>query len=157
LNILNIHSRTIPGPHHAVAALFRTLASDHDLIIPAHKWPAVKLDDGLRVGSNGGHGPIGYSVVAFEEDRYIQFKFSKPIGFHGTHAFEIMPVDAQNSLVRHTIQMRTSGLAVLTWAFVIRWLHDAYLEDTLDQIENHFTGRKKRTEWNWWVRLLRRF
>jgi hypothetical protein len=38
----------------------------------------------------------------------------------------------------------------------IRWLHDAYIEDAFDKVENHFSEDKKSSEWTWWVKTLRK-
>ena len=51
--------------------------------------------------------------------------------------------------------MNTKAIATLTWAFAIRWLHDALIEDAFDKVENFFTGKNNKTEWNIWVRFLR--
>ena len=52
--------------------------------------------------------------------------------------------------------MKTNGLGTIAWLLGIRWLHDALIEDAFDKIENQLCGTQKRTEWNWWVRTLRR-
>jgi hypothetical protein len=52
--------------------------------------------------------------------------------------------------------MTTSGSATLKWALAIRWLHDAYIEDAFDKVENYFTKDKKISKWSWWVKTLRK-
>lgn len=39
--------------------------------------------------------------------------------------------------------MTTTGSASLKWAIAIRWLHDAYIEDAFDKVENQFIKDKK--------------
>jgi hypothetical protein len=51
--------------------------------------------------------------------------------------------------------MHTSGFALLTWPLVIRWLHDALIEDAFDKTENHFLSQKKVTSWSAWVKFLK--
>lgn len=51
--------------------------------------------------------------------------------------------------------MNTSFKATLLWVFVIRWLHDALIEDAFDKVENYFTTNKKVTNYNFWVKRLR--
>ncbi len=48
-----------------------------------------------------------------------------------------------------------SPTIVLTWPLVIRWLHDALIEDAFDKTENHFLSQKKVTSWSAWVKFLR--
>jgi len=38
---------------------------------------------------------------------------------------------------------------------MIRWLHDALIEEAFDKVENYFTGNKKITPYNPWVKFLR--
>jgi hypothetical protein len=50
-----------------------------------------------------------------------------------------------------------SGAALLSWPLVFRPLHDAVLEDALDDAERHVTGRVERpARWSIYVRVLRR-
>jgi hypothetical protein len=155
MKITNTHQRIIHQPTSAVAELFNTLTSKNDLMLTTDKWPAMKLDNGLMVGSKGGHGPIRYTVEAYSPGEFIQFRFSKPRGFHGFHRFDIVAIDKQTTEIRHVIDMNTSGLALLTWPLVIRWLHNALIEDAFDKTENHFLSQKKTTPWNAWVKFLR--
>jgi hypothetical protein len=156
MHVTNIHRRIIVQPLSAIAALFKTLASDQDLMLATDKWPRMKLDKGLTVGSKGGHGPIRYTVSEYNEGQSIQFQFTKPIGFNGYHRFEINALDNSRTELRHIIDMKTSFLATLQWGLAIRWLHDAFIEDALDKVENHFYAKKKISKWSLWVRILRK-
>jgi hypothetical protein len=139
-----------------VQALFATLATKHDQMLATDKWPAMRLDNGLAVGSKGGHGPIRYAVEAFSPGESVRFRFSRPAGFHGIHTFVIAGLDENTTQITHTIEMRISGMALLSWPLAIRWLHDAYIEDAFDKVENHFFTTKKNSKWSLWVKLLRR-
>ncbi len=155
MKVINIHKRIIDQPHAEIAALFSTLATKNDMMLATHKWPPMILDKGLQVGSKGGHGPIRYFVTEFQPGRRITFQFDMA-GFNGFHRFDITPLDEHQTELTHLIDMETSGLATIKWAIGIRWLHDALIEDAMDRIENHFSDHKKRTEWNIWVRFLRK-
>ena len=155
MKVINVHQRIIHQPKSAVVELFNTLASKNDLMLATHKWPAMKLDNGLTVGSKGGHGPIRYTVEAYSSGEFIQFRFSKPRGFHGFHRFDIVALDTNTTEIRHILDMHTSGFALLTWPLAIRWLHDALIEDAFDKTENHFLSQKKTTPWSAWVKFLR--
>ncbi len=156
MNVINVHERTIASPLSKVQAVFATLASAKDLMWPVKQWPKMKLNQGLEVGSRGGHGPIRYFVDAAIPGESVQFRFEQPQGFHGVHRFTIKAVDDQHTHLYHIIDMQTRGLDILSWSLGIRWLHDALLEDAFDQVENHLCGTRRHTEWNWWVKTLRR-
>jgi hypothetical protein len=51
--------------------------------------------------------------------------------------------------------MKTHGFATLQWVFVIKWLHDALIENAFDVIENNLSNEKIFTKWSRWVRLWR--
>ena len=155
MKVINIHERIIDQPKEKVSALIETLASTNDKVWPMDKWPPMKLDHGLQAGSKGGHGPVRYFIDKYDRGELIQFNFTKPQGFNGNHRFEISEPSQNQTLLKHTIDMNTSGSAIFTWALAIRWLHNALIEDAFDKIENHFSKIKKRTPWSVWVKFLR--
>lgn len=156
MKVINLHTRTINQPKHKVEELFRTLSSKNDMMLATDKWSPMILDNGLNVGSKGGHGPIKYKVQDYNPDNYIQFQFTEPKGFNGLHKFEITELDTNVTELKHSIDMNTTGSATLKWVFVISWLHDAYIEDAFDKVENHFANDKKNCKWTIWVKILRR-
>ncbi|NER17544.1 hypothetical protein [Spongiivirga citrea] len=155
MKVLNIHKRKIRKPAQNILGLFTTLSTKNDMIWPIENWPRMKFKNGLVIGSNGGHGPIRYQIVNFDPKSHIEFKFQKPTGFNGTHKFEIIELDNEISEVKHTIEMTTSGIGTISWLLVIRWLHDALLEDAFDKIENQLTQSNLKTEWSIWVKFWR--
>lgn len=155
MQVINSHKRTLHEPIEKVSVLFRTLATHNDLVWPSEKWPAMRFKDGLKVGSKGGHGRIRYTIIKFKEGEYIKFQFSKPEGFNGTHELKITEKHEDVTEVSHEIRMRTSLKASFLWIFIIRWLHDALIEDAFDKVENYFTGNKKTTPYNPWVIFLK--
>lgn len=156
MKVLNIHKRTINRSKNEVLDLFNTLSKKDDRIWPLEKWPAIKFKNGLRINSEGGHGPIRYKVVNYDPTGHVEFKFQKPSGFNGTHKFEITDLNNNKTEINHTIKMKTTGFGTLSWIFAIRWLHDALLEDAFDKIENQLCNEEKKSEWTPWVRILRR-
>lgn len=155
MRVINIHKRIINAPQKKVAQLFKTLTTSEDLVWPYENWPAIKFKDGLKVGSKGGHGRIRYTIVEFKEGEHIKFQFSKPEGFNGTHALKVEAIDETTTEISHIISANTSFKATFFWIFVIRWLHDALIEEAFDKVENYFTETKKKTRYNLWVRFLR--
>lgn len=157
----NTHERLLPTPPAAVAALLAGLAGDDDRLWPHDAWPAMRFDGPLGVGAAGGHGPVRYTVTAYEPGARIRFGFTAPRGFAGHHEFTVHPTGtgpgaAASTVLRHTLAMRARGWAVVTWPFIWRPLHDALIEDALDRAEAA-TQRKAAApaRWGWWVRMLR--
>lgn len=155
--IRNVHWRELPAPAERVGGLLDELASPGS-VWPSTAWPALRLDRGLSVGSTGGHGPIRYHVSDYRPGRRVEFTFAHSMGIAGTHAFEVHAGRRPGtSLVRHTLIGRPHGVTRVTWALGIRWLHDALLEDLLDNVAaavGHPPARPAR--WSPWVRLLRK-
>lgn len=139
-----------------MSKLLKTLSTNNDKIWPFEKWPAMKFKEGLKEGAKGGHGPIRYMIEKYKPDEIIQFKFSKPTGFNGIHKFEILGLDKEKTELKHTIEMDAVGKGLLTWIIAIRSLHNALLEDALDKVENQFLTEKRKTEWNIWVKTIRK-
>jgi len=116
----------------------------------------MAFDKPLGVGAKGGHGPIRYVVEEYQPGRQVMFRFTGPKGFHGTHSYAVIDNEGGCEL-RHTIDMRTSGSAVVTWPLIFRPLHDALLEDSLDKVEADLSGLEWHgRKWPFWVRVLRK-
>lgn len=156
MKVLNIHTRKIRKPAHNLLELFSTLASKSDKIWPVENWPRMQFKNGLQIGSLGGHGPIRYEIVEYTPESHIEFKFLKPTGFNGTHKFEIIEVNADSTEIKHTLSMITTGTGTISWLLIIRWLHDALLEDAFDKVENQLMQVHLKTEWSLWVKMWRR-
>ena len=155
MNVINIHKRTINQPKEKLSQLFKTLATANDLVWPYENWPAIRFKDGLKVGSKGGHGRVRYTIIEFEAGEFIKFQFTEPKGFIGTHELKIEEIGKNETEISHQIRMNTSLKATFLWFFIIRWLHDALIEDAFDKIENYFSTKKKTTRYNAWVKYLR--
>jgi hypothetical protein len=143
-------------PPEAVGSRLDTLATSGDALWPHERWPRMAFDKPLRIGARGGHGPIRYLVEEYDPGRRVVFRFTHPVGFIGTHGFWLEPM-GKGCELRHTIDMRVSGSALLTWPLVFRPLHDALLEDALDKVEADLSDREWLGRgWSPWVRVLRR-
>ncbi|WP_405495262.1 SRPBCC family protein [Streptomyces sp. NBC_00096] len=157
MGVYNVHERLLAAKASEVGALIDSLAGGAaDRLWPHPDWPAVEFDRPLAVGASGGHGPVRYTVTAYVPGVWIRFAFGGPRGFHGFHEYAVLPVDEGRTVLRHTLAMKTSGLARLTWPAAYRPMHDACLEDSLDRAELACTGRVARpARWTPYVRLLR--
>jgi hypothetical protein len=155
MKIVNVHQRILDAPADRVGRLIDGLASDDDRLWPVDRWPPMRFDRPLGVGASGGHGPIRYAVESYAPGRRIQFRFTAPAGFVGVHFFEIEPLDAVKTILRHTIEMQSSGIASLAWLIAIRPLHDALLEDALDRAEAFIGKQRPKRKLSCRVRFLR--
>jgi hypothetical protein len=155
MQVCNVHERLFPLPSALVGALIDSLASRDDRLWPRDKWPPMRFDRPLAVGAAGGHGPIRYFVEEYRPGQSVLFRFSAPRGFNGTHCFEVE--DRQGTTVlRHVLEMRAAGRAVLRWLLYIRPLHDACIEDCLDRATLSLRIALERpARWSIYVRLLR--
>jgi len=117
----------------------------------------MRLDKPLGLGATGGHGAIRYSVIAYEPGKKVTFEFISPLGFEGTHWFEIVSHGSSGTILRHTIDMSLVGSALLSWPIVVRPLHDALVEDALTNAQVALGEQPTPARWSPWVRLLRGF
>lgn len=160
--IVNVHERRFPVPVCRVRAMLETLAGPADQIWHSDLVPPMVLDDGLAVGSRGGHGPIRYEVVEHVPGRLLRFRFMPGVGLEGTHTFEVLADRSADgswsTTLRHTVSARAVGKGRVLWPLVIRPIHDAAAEDMLDHVERSLTGSAspRRTVPRWLNILARR-
>jgi len=155
MRVLKIHQREFPASLDRVGALIDTLGSRDDALWPVHSWPLMLFDGSLRIGAAGGHGRIGYRVEAYAPRRLIKLRFTEPWGFRGSHSYEVVSGKGNSALLRHTLEMRTWGPAILSWPLVYRPLHDALIEDSLATAEASLGLTPRMRAWSPWVKFLR--
>ncbi len=155
MKVRNVHERVLVAAPGRVGELIDGLAAPDDRLWPGDRWPPIRFDRQLSVGAAGGHGPVRYVVESFEPGRSIRFRFTGPPGFHGCHVFETEEIDGSRVALRHVIDMETRGPARLTWPLVFRPLHNALIEDALDNAAAHCGSNSEAKTWTPWVRFLR--
>ena len=155
MKIVNIHERELQANLKQVGVLIDSLASREDNLWPKHSWPSMKFDRTLGVGASGGHGPVRYFVAEYATSDAIKFKFIDPKGFNGFHGYERIETSANTVILRHSLEMTTHGLAVLTWPLIFRPLHDALIEDSLATAAVALGHEHRIHPWSRWVRFLR--
>lgn len=155
--IRNIHERDFKADAAAVGALIDTLALREDRLWPRDRWPAVRFDRPLQIGAVGGHGPIRYTVVAYEPGRSIRFRFTAPRGFIGSHGYDVAPLPDGGARLMHSLGMEAEWPAMLSWPLAYHWLHDALIEDSLDRAAISLGETPRNARWPFHVRLLRGF
>lgn len=153
--VVNVHERVLEGSITEIGKLIDGLASADDKLWPHDRWHPMKFDRPLSVGAVGGHGPIRYTVTSYEPGARIQFRFTGPTGFIGSHRFEAEALAGGMTRLRHVIEMRLQGMARLTWPLAIRPLHDALIEDAFDRAELYTGGQPAKRSWSPWVKFLR--
>jgi carbon monoxide dehydrogenase subunit G len=107
----------------------------------------MRFDRPLQVGAVGGHGPIRYSVVAYEPGRRVEFKFTGPRGFNGGHSFEVQERE-QGSKLTHTLEMNATGITAITWPLIFQHLHDALVEDGLSRAQRYLNEEPLPVSWS---------
>lgn len=154
----NIQSRVIDAPAESVGALLNDFGSDADVLWPKPQWVEAKLDRGLEPGSTGGHGPIRYTVTEFEPGKRVRLQFDPTIGIVGYHELIVAPRGESRSELTHVIDGRVRGSMRFLWPVAVRWVHEAVLQDLLDNAERAATGTltNGKSRWSPWVRFLRK-
>ena len=154
--VANVHVRDLYASLSQVGTLLDSLSSKDDKLWPYDRWSPMKFDRPLGIGAAGGHGMVRYIVEEYRPGHFVSFRFTAPRGFIGTHAFDLREVSPGVVRIRHVIRMKLKGAARISWPLVIRWLHDALIEDAFDKTEAYISSQpvKQRT-WSLWVRLLR--
>ena len=154
--ILNVHSRNLRANINNVAALVHRLSSENDVLWPKDRWPAMKFSSGLKEGSSGGHGFVRYSVASADRHRVV-FRFDDRIGLRGTHSFELEESPNGGCILRHVLKGESLGSMRILWPLVVRPLHDALVEDGLDNAVRELDDeRVEKRRLSLRVRLLRR-
>ena len=141
--VRNVHERAVEADAEAVGALLDSLSLPDDRLWPTRRWPAMRLDHGLAIGSDGGHGPVRYAVARYEPGRLAAFAFTPKFPLAGEHRVEVLPAPDGKTLLRHTLEGRPTSWLRLGWPLCFRWLHDALIEDAFDRAEAELAG----TEW----------
>jgi hypothetical protein len=134
--VCNVHQRDTAGPLAEATRLFNTLASPRDQVWPADRWPALRLDNGLAIGSAGGHGPIRYRVTDLTPGRRVRFAMQPASLVQGWH--ELTLTGLPSGAVRWRHELQAEPITLLTRLIVP--LHDALLEDLLDQVQARLAG-----------------
>lgn len=155
MKIINIHQREYHQPYARLCDILETLSSRNDRLWPNEIWPPMILSDGLAVHSRGGHGPIGYYISNYDPGKCIEFTFTQPEDFVGTHTFEILVISESLCILKHTIDMDLNSRGAVVWCCAIKWLHDALLEDCLDKVHNQLEESMIHSPHNFWVKILR--
>ena len=152
-----MHQRALPGGEGPAGSLIDDLAGTEDRLWPHDRWPPMRLEEGLREGSEGGHGPVRYQVVEHQPGRLARFRFTGPPGLIGEHRYELQDGEGEGIvLLRHVLSARAEGRMRWQWPLLFGPFHDALIEDSLDRAAAAATQRTYRpARWPGRVRVLR--
>lgn len=153
MNVLNVHERRLLTSPEDAWRLIANLGGKHELLWPEH-WPRMSFDRQLGLGAIGNHGIIGYYVEQYAPPELIRFRVTTPRGFDGYHEFRIVP-QIDSLIFRHTVRIRTRGMATWLWLLVISPLHDAMVEDIMDRASTYSSNHPFSSRWTLRVRFLR--
>jgi hypothetical protein len=152
--IINIHSRHLPASVQEIAQLIASAASKNDRIWPHENWPRIFLDRPIQAGAVGGHGPIRYRISHYAPTERVRFEFTQ--GSQGWHELTLQATSACTCILTHTIQTKPTWPFWMAWHLMIRYMHDALIEDLFDKLEAQFQPVKHPNRWNAYVKLVRR-
>ena len=138
--IRNVHERVINAPIESLGALLDGLGQKDDRLWPSQSWTPMVLDRPLAVGADGGHGVIRYYVSEYEPGRRVRFTFHPRTGIIGAHELSLDTLDDERTRIRHVLIGRARGAMRLMFSAVVEPLHDAVVEDLLDNAEREATG-----------------
>jgi hypothetical protein len=147
MKIRNVHEREVGD---AAAAIDRI-----EEVWPGDRWTSLRLDRPLGVGARSGRAVVREEVVEYRPHERLVFRITEPKGLVAQHRF-----DADDEVLRHTVEGHVEGWMRLGWPLVVRPLHDALLEDLLDRAEGTSTQTHpypRRVRFlRWGIRKLRR-
>lgn len=155
--VRNVHERRVRGSLDEAGALLDSLSSKDDRLWARGQWPRLWMDKPLGVGASGGHGPVRYAVDEYEPGRYVRFRFIKPAGFHGYHAFSVTEdADPNFVVLRHELVISPAGFARVSWPLFFGPMHDALIEDSYDRAQVELGHAPEAfAQYSAWVRFLR--
>jgi len=150
--VRNVHEREIGAPLERLAPLLDRLGGPDDELWPAPAWWPMSLDRPLGVGADGGHGGVRYHVSEHDPGRRVRFELRPGGGLAGYHELSLEPLGPTRTRIRHEAVCRFGGAMRVLGPAVLLPLHDAVLEDLLDNAERVGTGTvRSPARWSAWV------
>ncbi|WP_428829104.1 DUF3995 domain-containing protein [Corynebacterium doosanense] len=137
----NRHERITPGMGERSEDLVSGLAGSGDRVWPSQWWTPIRLDRGLQLGSEGGHGSVPYRVTELQPGRSVTFTFAQGFPLLSSHRLWFEALDDGKVRWVHDLDFAAprTHRERLFQAWVIP-LHDGLLEDLLDNTEREQGG-----------------
>ena len=134
-SIRNVHERRIAGDPDVVWDLLMAMPGPDGRLWPPG-IPPMRFDSPLAVGAHGRHGPIHYKVTFLDPTSgNLVFGFREPTGLVGRHSFHVRSDKDAGTVLRHEVVANPQGWMRLKWPLIVRWVHDAVVEEVLDRAE----------------------
>lgn len=155
--IFSHHQRTIDCAIETARGLFETFVDNDSIFWPTSSWPRDAFnDDQLKIGSIGGHGGTKYKIQHYQPGACLEFSFIYPKGYLGTHEFRLIFLNSSQFLLCHVTNIKTNIYHWMLWQIMIRWVHDALIQDAFDKAELHLMGKiRLKSTWKYRVYLIR--
>ncbi|KTT03113.1 hypothetical protein SB14R_18140 [Pseudomonas oryzihabitans] len=155
-NVLSLHQRSLHCTPAAVGALLAGFDAADSPLWPHATWPRDRFDGPMAEGSIGGHGATRYRLERYLPSQEALFRFISPQGYHGVHGFRIVALDHEHTCLSHFTCLHLSPYHWLMWHLLVRWVHDALINDLLDSAEYHLCDvTRRQSPWKWRVHLIR--
>ena len=138
--VYNAHRRRLNADADTVGAMIDRMGTADDVLWPVAESIPIEIEQPLRIGSVGGHGPATYRVVGYQPGRWIRFEFSRPRCLFGFHEFCVQPESGGGVILQHLLAVRLRPLGWLLYPLGLKPLHDQVIEKLLDQAELATTG-----------------
>lgn len=135
--IVNVHERKLPASPAQAGALLDRFFGAEDCLWPTERWP-MRRGGELRIGASCHHDDVRDTVTQYEPGRRVWFTFTE-MDLDGGHGFEILEEEGATHL-RHTLRARPHRSMRILWPLIVSSVHDAILEDLLDNAERELTG-----------------
>jgi len=156
MKLVNHHHRDFSHRAGAIKKRLCSLGCDKDLLWPHQHWPQMKFDRTPQLGAVGGHGHIRYRISIYQPHQHVRFQFEGLSGIRGYHEFIVTELSHNSCRLSHDVRAELSLIGIRNWYFLIAPLHDALIEDLLDQLESELSGIHVQQKWGLRVRLMRR-
>ena len=130
----NVHERVLAADVAAVAPLLEGLGGPDDRLFPTPAYAPLRLDGPPAPGVRGTNQGARLHVSAYEPGRRLELTLEPGQVYAGTLTWEIEPVGAGRTRMRHIAEGRVAGAWRMLWPLV-RPQHDHCIESMLDRAE----------------------
>ncbi len=141
--IRNVHQRRFaadPGSLDELGRLLDALGGPDDRLWPHRRWPAMVVPRPITIGSAAGHADVRYFVDEYRPGEALWFRFDPSCGLEGRHGLTVEPHDDGTVALTHVLEGRAVGSGRVQWPLMIRAMHDALVEELLDNAEALLPG-----------------
>lgn len=129
--LLNYHGRVVARPLSEIYQRLTRMGTVFDDLWPLASVP-MKAEGALRPGVAAAHGPIRYELVAAEDDRRIEWRFTME-RLHGRYEYRLERA-GDGTLVENVIDGSLTSELVEVWPAAVSAFHDWVIERIFDRL-----------------------